>query len=288
MRILTALALLLLPLAACGTEQGAEPPAAEPVGEELLTTSYPVTVIDDGDGAELCLGAVGFSLPPQCDGPRLVGWDWADHAGRFEEAGGTRWGEFVVTGTYDGETMTPTEVVAAAVAEERPEIDVSALSASPCPEPAGGWPVHPDADQQTVSRAFAAARRLEGYADAWQDRSRDPRTPEQVDQQHATGAEDVSLWTVNVRVTGDPAAAEARLREVWQGALCVTRAEHTERELRRIQRRLGESPGLLSIGVGGQQVQLGVIHDDGSLQQRLDEQYGDGLVDVWSALQPVD
>jgi hypothetical protein len=63
-------------------------------------------------------------------GPWLVGWDWSEHAGHFEQAGEVRWGEFVVTGRYDGdgESITPIDVVAAAVfktapsyAEEVPE-----------------------------------------------------------------------------------------------------------------------------------------------------------------------
>ena len=31
---------------------------------------------------ELCLGPIAESCPPQCGGPALVGWDWADRAGR--------------------------------------------------------------------------------------------------------------------------------------------------------------------------------------------------------------
>ncbi|WP_182525916.1 hypothetical protein [Nocardioides dongkuii] len=183
---------LLAGLAACGAEQ--DDPSVGADDADLLTTAYPVTVLDDGDGAELCLGGVAESLPPQCSGPGVVGWDWTDHAGAFEDVRGTRWGDFVVTGSYDGETVTPTEVVPAA-----------------------------DATQ--------------------------PEPPEDTLPAPGTGT--------------------------------------SERELRRIQRALHDTPGFLTSGVSDQRVELGVVHDDGSLQQRLDERYGAGVVVVWSALQPV-
>lgn len=116
--VLTALALAL---GACATPApGISPSAAPPPGAgDLLTTSYPVTVLDDGDGAELCLGGVMESLPPQCGGPVIVGWDWAEHTDAFEEASGVRWGEFLVTGTYDpaADEFTPADIVPAADAE---------------------------------------------------------------------------------------------------------------------------------------------------------------------------
>jgi hypothetical protein len=52
----------------------------------------------------LCLGVVLDSLPPQCGGIPIVGWDWDAVSGE-ESAGGTTWGSFEVTGYYDGETF---------------------------------------------------------------------------------------------------------------------------------------------------------------------------------------
>jgi hypothetical protein len=48
--------------------------------------------------------------------------------------------------------------------------------------------------------------------------------------------------------------------------------------------------GSLGSGAGNidNVVHLTIVYDDGSLQRRLDEQYGEGVVDVSSALQPVD
>jgi hypothetical protein len=294
-----ALAVLLL-LAACGSDTGEptadDPPTAPtamptevPVPDGPVTTTYAATVLDDGDGAELCLGGVATSLPPQCGGPNLLGWDWSDHVGDFEDVSGTKWGDFAVTGTFDGRDLTPTDVVPADEFEA-PDYPESRDFSTPCPEPDGAWPV-PNASDNTIQgtdRAFRRAQRLDGYAGSWVDTSRDQRSPEEVDQDAADGNDDVSLWIINVRVTGDTAAAEEAIREVWSGAVCVTKAEHTEAELRRIQREVNELPGMLTSGGGDQQVEVGVIYDDGSIQAWLDKKYGPGLVVVWSALTPVE
>lgn len=111
--------------------------AAESAPSELsaLTTGHPVTVIDDGSGAELCLGFVMQPLPPACDGPRVENWEWSDQSGHHEELSGVRWGEFVVTGFYDSETDTfaATEIVPG---PERP-VEPVADESAPIPAPAG-------------------------------------------------------------------------------------------------------------------------------------------------------
>jgi hypothetical protein len=55
-------------------------------------------------GPELCTFVLD-SLPPQCHGLPVVGWDW-DAVDGEESAGAVRWGEWHVTGTYDGERFT--------------------------------------------------------------------------------------------------------------------------------------------------------------------------------------
>ena len=98
------------------------------------------------------------------------------------------------------------------------------------------------------------------------------------------------LYTViNIAVTGDIATAEAKIREVWSGMLCVSRGGRTEAELLEIQARLAEVRGLLSsypdarAGV----VRADVIFDDGSLQAALDKKFGRNLVVLNSALKPI-
>ena len=110
MRTALALAVLLL-VAACGsdrgttaTDPGSGRPTDVPAAAGQVVTRDVVTVMDTGS-PELCLGPVAESWPPQCGGPPIQGWDWADHDGAFERQQDVRWGQFVVTGTWDGTTF---------------------------------------------------------------------------------------------------------------------------------------------------------------------------------------
>lgn len=77
-----------------------EPPAGEVIAQG--------TVLDVGGDAELCLGAVAESYPPQCSGIPLVNWTWEGLDGS-ETSGDTTWGTYAVQGTYDGEEFTVTQ-----------------------------------------------------------------------------------------------------------------------------------------------------------------------------------
>lgn len=251
-----------------------------------VTTRYPVTVIDDGDGAVLCLGGVAESLPPQCGGPGLIGWDWTDHEGSYEEAAGVRFGDFSVTGTFDGTDLAVTDAVPADEWTDysggAPEVDF----ASPCPEPADGWSsqLMPMFAENAV---FEVAQRRPDYAGGWVTQ-RDPRDPSELDQTVADDPEaGVVPPIVNIKVTGDPATAEAELRQVWNGPLCVTTAERTESQLRAIQDEVTtRDDGVLgsSTDVVTGTVDVTVTYDDGSLQSELDDRYGEGVVRVSAAL----
>lgn len=75
--------------------------APDDVDTVTLTTPTRTTVIDDGEGTPtLCVGLQQSSLPPGCGGVDLIGWDWSDLAGTYEELGGVRWGDFSVSGEY--------------------------------------------------------------------------------------------------------------------------------------------------------------------------------------------
>lgn len=275
-------------LAGCGNESSpSDRPAA--VGSApnsdgpLLTTQRPVTVIEGpGQPTELCLGAVADSYPPQCGGPRLLGFDWDEHRGDFEEANGVRFGEFLVEGRFDGKQFTAVRVVPGDEVEpvqgEEPDF------ATPCPEPAGGWRVlDPErTTDSTMEKTFIAAEKLPGYADAWMDQSRNPR------QDDEFAMNDPSYVTINVRVTKDLDGAERALRRIWGGALCVSKAKHTDAELRRIQMEVNDLPGMTSSGSYNGVVQVQVEYDDGTLQKQVDAEYGKGLVVVSSALVPLD
>jgi hypothetical protein len=136
MKIALAAAALLLTapvLAACGSASECETvandtsmgrPTAVPAASGPVSTAGLVTVMDTGT-PEACLGPVAESFPPQCSGPELVGWDWADHDGVFEERGDVRWGQFAITGTWDGTRLTPTSAVAAALYDAMPAAEPS-------------------------------------------------------------------------------------------------------------------------------------------------------------------
>ncbi|WP_146197319.1 hypothetical protein [Promicromonospora sp. AC04] len=82
------------------------------------------TVLQEGDGPpELCLGGVAESLPPQCGGPEIAGWDW--EAVEADSAQDTTWGEYTVEGTWDGETFRLTDAAPAEqpVSPDDPRLD---------------------------------------------------------------------------------------------------------------------------------------------------------------------
>ena len=277
MRPAAMIAALLL-LGACGTEVGVP-------GDDIPMTAQTLvgvgTVMDRG-GAEFCLGGVMESLPPQCGGIPITNWDWDSLAkSRYEAVNDVRWGEFALTGTYDGERFTVTWPIVDAE-DFRPVRRVEEADFSTkCPEPEGGWqPVDPAmTTPRSMDAVFRRASSLDDYAGAYMDQSLN----------HATSPElmnDPELTIVNVYVTGDIDSATRELREVWGGALCVQLARHTEAELRGIENELHVLDGLLTISSGIDRIDVGVTYDDGSLQHRLDDQYGAGVVQVWSALQP--
>ena len=53
-------------------------------------------------------------------GAALEGWDWSEHRGDFDDAGGVRFGSFAVTGTFDGTTLTYQSAVSGALYDPMP------------------------------------------------------------------------------------------------------------------------------------------------------------------------
>jgi hypothetical protein len=279
MRIFAAAAVLTVlgAATACSTEaemkavdpSGAGDPAAAapsgeaptPVPDGAVRTQGLVMVLDDGDGPEMCLGGVAESYPPQCGGPALADFAWGDVG--FEEASGVRWGQYALTGTFDGTTFTVTDAIPAALYDVMAEPEPDPLEAA-CD----------DATTTDTSRAtpedmdatLAAASALPTYATAW-----------------LTGN------TINVAVTEDAAGAEAQLRRTWGGMLCVTTVERTEADLDEVNQDLQAALGdqlLTSGSFTPDSLDAQVVFDDGSIQEWADATYGDGLVTISSALEP--
>ncbi len=273
-RLALALVLSVSVLAACGNEgdtkavdpAGSGEPSVgavpRPVPDGEVRTSGLVTVLDSGEGPELCLGAVAESYPPQCGGPRLEGFDFGDVGA--EEASGVTWGQYAVTGTYDGTTFTVTDAIPAALYDTMAEPEAGGL------EPACDDATTTDADMATpedMDATLAAASALPTYATAW-----------------------LSNGTISVAVTGDAEAAESTLRETWGGLLCVTVVEKSDADLNEVNQELQAALGdqLLTSGSSApDSLDAQVVYDDGSIQEWADATYGDGLVRISSALVPV-
>ncbi|WP_210438734.1 hypothetical protein [Nocardioides xinjiangensis] len=233
-----------------------------PVPEGRVRTTGLVTVLDSGEGPELCLGPVAESLPPQCGGPAVADFEWGDVGS--EQASGVTWGQYALTGTFDGTTFTVSDAIPAAlydtVAEPQEEPLAPACDDATTTDTAKSTPEDMDA-------TLAAASALPTYATAW-----------------------LSGNTINVAVTGDPEGAEAELRRTWGGMLCVTTVDRTEADLDAINRELQAALGeqlLTSGSFAPDSLDAHVVFDDGSIQEWADATWGEGLVRVSSALEPV-
>ena len=254
---------------------------AEPLAQPATSTGrYEVsaTVLQSPDhGPQLCY-AVEESLPPQCGGPDVVGWDWAEVEGE-ESVRGTTWGSYRVVGTWDGERLTLTEPPGEPAYGEG-ELDFS----TPCPEPPGGWGIV-DPDTATAAGRDAAttyASEQPGLGSIWLDdgvelTDRLPGVPEQA--------------VLNVSFTGDLDRHERELRARYGGPLCVTGAERSQRELEDLQQRVHDALGAdaLSSSANGRRgvVEVMVTVVDEQLRARVAEVDPDGLVELRGWLRPV-
>jgi hypothetical protein len=156
------------------------------------------------------------------------------------------------------------------------------LQAAPrtaCPEPEGGWRPEDGSktDSTSLDAALAAAEGLSGYAGAWTADERNPALGE---------GEAARVTVLTVRVAEDVDGAEAAIRETWGGALCVSSAPYSQVELEQIQRKVAELPGMLTSSINREVVEVGVVYDDGTLQDWADASYGPDVVQVTGALIP--
>ncbi len=179
-------------------------------------------------GPELCLGGVTDWLPPQCGGVPLIGWDWTTFEGE-QSSGGTTWTDsIIVTGVYDGTTLTVTD------AHAPTEADLAGLPRppelrAPCPEPEGGWLAA--AADAPVDRGSNLG--IGEYVDTqpdhvgwYYDRSLNPDVDSGIDDPHK--------FIIVALFTGDIERHEAALKEIWPGALCVAEAERSAAEVEAI------------------------------------------------------
>jgi hypothetical protein len=281
-------ALAMLTLAACAERplgSGAGGTQGGPSPGDAVTYETNGFVLDDGSGPVLCVGGIMESLPPQCDGIPLIGWDW-DRVEGEEAAQGARWGSFTVTGTYDGATFTLVDA-----GPPQPSPDRGPIG-TPCPEPDGGWAspeASPDLSRATEDDMLAtmhAAEEMPDFSGFWIDYVEDP-----------VGEEIVEPGGIiaNVAFTGDLDRHIAQIRERWGGPLCVVEFERTFHELRRIQdgfaADIGDELGLQTTWSSGDvtrnRVEIGVVVASEEARRAVDERYGEGAVLLVPALTPV-
>ncbi|GAA1989489.1 hypothetical protein [Microbacterium pumilum] len=126
----------VIALSGCATPSAAPAASDAPPGQSLgsLWPAPPEgdvvaqgTVMDVDGTAELCLGAVAESYPPQCSGIPLTNWSW-DGVDGSETSGDVTWGTYAVQGTYDGEQFAVTQ----------PPIMLALYDPMPAADPTGG------------------------------------------------------------------------------------------------------------------------------------------------------
>ncbi|MEU6718171.1 hypothetical protein ABZ897_42460 [Nonomuraea sp. NPDC046802] len=264
-------AIAALSLVSCGT-------APQTAAAQRYETS--LTVLEGGGhGPQLCT-MVAESLPPQCGGPDVIGWDWSKV--QHESQGGVKWGEYRVVGTWDGARLTLTEPPGP---PKKPSATQDVDFTSPCPEPEGGWrPVDPvttteKALQEAMRRAGTAAEFAGGWIDNF---GQEPDPSKNMDARQ---------YVLNLKFTGDLSGREAWIREVWGGALCVSGAKRSEAALKDIQRQVESQVGDRLISASSSvtrnvvEVSLWLATDE--LRRDVDARHGTGAVVFDSVLRPV-
>jgi hypothetical protein len=264
-----------------------------------------------GYGPRLCVlpeDGVGHTVPWPCQGLAVLGWDWGAVRGEERFPGGVISGTYRVVGTYEAGSFADADPATSIAGQELPDAGDAAgrftLTSpvgppldhasdpgipnpdlrSPCPVPAGGWgvvdPAKASGEAQTAAREYATAQ--PDYGGGWIDHSPDPTfVPGQ--------AEDTSKTVLNATFTGDLPRHEREMRVRWGGPLCVSEATRTYADLQATVQKVINEVGVLWSApneVAGH-VEIGVMADGGSLQQRLDREYGPGTVVVRSVLHPL-
>jgi hypothetical protein len=260
-----------------GADGGASASSAAPPLYEV-----DATVLENGNGPQLCAGMVLTSRPPQCAGTRVIGWDWATVEPKETESG-TTWGAYHLVGTYDGATFALTEPPGPFRPPPAEEPDFS----TPCSPPGGGWAV---VDPTKV--AFDDYQRFSGsvnqsadFAGMWADAKSEVR-----------GADGAPVnYVFTVAYTGDLERHREELAAMWGGAICVVERPRTEASLAAIADELidggGKSFGLdvqsTAVDDLNNRVTITVMAIDANTQARLDERYGTGVVHVTAHLHPL-
>jgi hypothetical protein len=235
------------------------------------------TVLESPEhGPELCLGGVLTSLPPQCGGIPIVGWDW-DDVDDEESVNGTTWTSSHVRGTYDGTRFTLTAPPAPA---QPPDDDTAPRFRPACDEPEVVDATADGADWEAASQETDGRfSEIPGLVAIWVS---DPRGPDY---------DGPFLGNVIVR-PGSANEARTHVRRYWKGALClVERDQRTAKELEADFARLDDvlTQTILTAHVDYQRgvidARINVVDDQA--RREVDKAFGPGVVVLTGALKPV-
>ena len=237
----------------------------------------------------LCPWYVQASLPPGCLGIPIAGLDWSQipWAERSEDAPGWAWTTMRITGTFDGERFELTRQP-----EPPPEVfeETAVETFVPCEEPPDGWQVVNPAKVDFESRVGAAeyAQAQPDFLGTWNHRLPDD-----------AAVDSVKVFTF----TGNLDEHEARLRDIYGGALCVGLAPRSLAELEQIRAEIKDiliGPAAQTAGIYTFQSEVGntidVVHAkvvvfvlaaEVGAQGWLDWQFGEGVVNLHSQLQRI-
>ncbi len=258
-----------------------QPDFGEPnLGPSTVTEwQFVGTVIDDGQPV-ICPGGVMASLPPQCEGVPVVGLDWLD-IDWAETAGGVRWADLTLFGTYDGERFELTRPPEPPLRGEETPFTVPL----PCDEPEGGWQI---INAATADNDGAAV----GYAQA---------QPEFMGNWTYRLPADASVYSVKVfTFTAKLEQHQQAIGDIYGGPICVSLVRRSLAELEAIRSRVKEaivSPEANAAGIylmngqygdtidvftGG--IEFYVLAAEAGAQGWLDAQFGQGVVGLHSLL----
>jgi hypothetical protein len=230
-------------------------------------------------GPQLCYRPELFvgGRPRVCGGPDIVGWDWSKVKSQTEKKQRTRFGDYLLTGTWDGTRFSLTEPAKPGDAKRKtksPDYDFT----PPCTAPVGGWKsVDPKkATSKEYERAFQRVEKGAGFAGGWI-----------FELPVKKGAAPHTLLVM--RFTGNLPAHEREIRKTWGGPLCLTTAERSQAELRQVSEKLGTLPNLVSVGTdvvrNAAQAQLLVVTSD--IQRDVNRRFGAGVVHLRGLMQPI-
>ncbi len=255
-------------------------------------------VIDEGNGPVLCGMGILTSDPPQCEGIPIVGLDWdtVDH----ELKSGTRFGDLTLIGNTDYDTFTLSEPAfninyfkARQTGEDASE---SESTPPPCPEPEGGWWSDTTDGTRVGSQDYNEAIDVVNRRELIDI---DIYEPDEARPDHVNVSPSDTGWTPGVLVIRMPAVRpddEERIRASWGGPLCLVAEDApTIRDLDRLVDEIFDRwtelvsphPGA-ALYRDGDKISVVMNVATVEAQERLDAEYGPGLVEVSGRFWPID